>query len=94
LARRWLQQTAITENDENYYIPESFKILNNFFNNNNSSIELNKFEIYVKNELNNALNIFKKHKWIGHVIYLEHCISTLEQFIFFLFFLFLERRRF
>jgi len=64
LVRRWLQQTSLpsTEDDtNNIFIPESFRILNDFFCNLNTDLE--KFRIYVIEELSEALNIFKKHNW-------------------------------
>uniref|UniRef100_A0A914KVU2 TRAPPC10/Trs130 N-terminal domain-containing protein n=1 Tax=Meloidogyne incognita TaxID=6306 RepID=A0A914KVU2_MELIC len=79
LVRRWLQQTSLpsTEDDtNNIFIPESFRILNDFFCNLNTDLE--KFRIYVIEELSEALNIFKKHNWMGHVVNLENCISTIS----------------
>ena len=91
LVRRWLQQTSLpssTEDDtNNIFIPESFRILNDFFCNSNTDLE--KFRIYVIEELSEALNIFKKHNWMGHVVNLENCISTISKF-FLNFFLILQ----
>jgi len=83
LVRRWLQQTSLpsTEDDtNNIFIPESFRILNDFFCNLNTDLE--KFRIYVIEELSEALNIFKKHNWMGHVANLENCISSISKFFF------------